>query len=302
MTNRDYYEILGVSKSASDAELKAAYRKKALEWHPDRHQNDKKTAESKFKEVNEAYEVLSDTQKKAAYDQYGHAAFQQGGFGNAAGPSGGGAYRQGPFSYSYSTSGGQGFSAQGGPASGWDFSDFGFSDPFDIFEQFFGGGGSPFGGRRQAQKQVYALNIDFMDAVKGATKEVELEGKRKTIKIPAGVDDGMRIRFDDFDIMVKVKGDNKFRRENNDIYIDVSLPFADAALGTIIEVPTVDEEVKLKIKPGTQPGTLIRLQGKGVPDVRGGRRGDQYVRLVISVPTHLNRKQKELLEELRQEE
>lgn len=293
-TSRDYYEVLGVSKSASDSELKAAYRKKALEWHPDRHQSDKKTAETKFKEINEAYEVLSDVQKKAAYDQYGHAAFQQGGFGNAAGPSGGGGtYRQGPFTYSYTTG--------GGGSQGFDFSDFGFSDPFDIFEQFFGGGGSPFGSRRQARrKSVYSFTIDFMEAVKGVTKEVEVEGKRKTIKIPAGVDDQMRIRFDDFDIMVRVQADKRFRREGNDVYIDIALPFAEAALGTVIEAPTIDESVKLRIKPGTQPGTLIRLQGKGVPDVRGGHRGDEYVRLVITVPTHLNRRQKELLEELRQ--
>ncbi|MEK7166520.1 MAG: DnaJ C-terminal domain-containing protein [Patescibacteria group bacterium] len=290
-TARDYYEILGVSKSASDAELKAAYRKRALEWHPDRHREDKHTAEAKFKEINEAYEVLSDAQKKAAYDQYGHAAFQQGGFGNAAGPFGGGAtsQRQGPFTYSYSTSGGQGF----------DFSDFGFSDPFDIFEQFFGGGASPFGGRQRARKQVYSMNIDFMDAVKGVSKEVDMDGKRKTIKIPAGVDEGMRIRFDDFDVVISVRPDSKFKRDGNDVYIDVSLSYPDAALGTVIEVPTIDEPVKLRVKPGVQPGTLMRLRGKGIPDVRGAGRGDEYVRLVVTVPTHLNHRQKELLEELR---
>ena len=118
----DYYDTLGITKSATAAEIKSAYRKKALEWHPDKHKDDKEEAERKFKEINEAYQVLSDPQKKSAYDQYGHAAFQQGGFGNAQGPFGGGGggrtYRQGPFTYSYSTSGGQGV----------DFSDFGFCE------------------------------------------------------------------------------------------------------------------------------------------------------------------------------
>ncbi len=295
-TSRDYYEVLGVAKSASDSELKAAYRKQALAWHPDRHQSDKKVAEEKFKEINEAYEVLSDSQKKAAYDQYGHAAFQQGGFGSAAGqgPFGGGFRQQGPFTYTWSSGGGEG-------GQGFDFSDFGFSDPFDIFEQFFGGG-SPFGGRRQPRKAVYSIMIDFMEAAKGVSKEVEIEGRKKTIKIPAGVDEGMRIRFDDFDVVVSVKPDNKFKRDGQDIYVDVPLPYADAALGTILEVPTIDGEVKLNIKPGVQPGTLMRLRGKGISDVRGGGRGDEYVRLIITVPTHLSRRQKELLEELRGEQ
>lgn len=290
-TTRDYYEVLGVAKTASDAELKAAYRKQALQWHPDR--NKSKEAESKFKEVNEAYEVLSDAQKKAAYDQYGHSAFQQGGFGGAQGPFGGaGGFRQqGPFTYSYSTSG-----------QGFDASDFGFSDPFEIFEQFFGGGGgSPFGRQRQAQKPIYSITIDFMEAVKGVSKDVVLQGgKPKTIKIPAGIDDGMRIRFDDFDILVRVKTHEKFRREGNDVYVKVPISFADAALGMVVEVETVDGPVKLNLKPGVQPGTLMRLRGKGIPSVRGGGRGDQYVELIITVPTHLNRKQKELLEQLRQ--
>ncbi len=280
VTSRDYYEILGVSKSASETELKQAYRKMALQWHPDR--NKTKEAESKFKEVNEAYEILSNPQKKVAYDQYGHSAFQQGA---GQGPFAGGASGQGPFSYSYS-SGGQGF----------DFSDFGVSDPFDIFEQFFGG--SPFG-RKQARKQVYSLQIDFMDAVKGVSKDVDIDGKRKTIKIPAGVDEGTRIRFDEFDLVISVKHDKQFRREADDIYIDTHISFADAALGTVADIPTIDGNIKLRIKSGVQPGTLMRLSGQGIPHVRGSGRGDQYVRILIAVPTHLNRQQKELLEELR---
>ena len=286
-TDRDYYEILGVSKTATDAELKRAYRKQALEWHPDR--NKSKEAESKFKEVNEAYEVLSTAEKRQAYDQYGHQAFAQGGMGNAAGgqnPIGGG-FSQGPFSYSYTTSGNMG-------DMGFDFG--GFSDPFEIFEQFFGGRV-----RRAPRKPVYQLQVDFMDAVNGGMKEVEIDGKRKTIKIPAGVDEGNRIRFDDFDILISVRLDKKFRREGDDIFIDVPITFADAALGTVIDVPTISGELKLNIRSGVQPNTLMRLRGKGVPHVRGSGRGDQYVRLIVQVPTRLNHKQKELLEQLREE-
>src|SRR3989344_4633427 len=164
---KDYYETLGVIKSASASDIKKAYRKLALEYHPDR--NKSKEAHEKFKEVTKAYEVLSDPKKKQMYDQFGHAAFEQGAGGQGpfrgGGPFGGfggqntGQY--GPFTYTYSSSGG-------------DFDFGGFSDPFEIFEQFFGGA-SPFG--RQSRRPVYSLAIDFMEAVSGATKRVNVEGK-----------------------------------------------------------------------------------------------------------------------------
>src|SRR3972149_8950426 len=165
MADRDYYQILGINKSASEAEIKKAYRKLALEHHPDRNKGDK-ASEEKFKEVTKAYEVLSDPQKKQAYDQFGHAAFEQGaGQGNPfAGGFGGQGGQYGPFTYTYTT---------GGNTGGFDFG--GFSDPFEIFEQFFGGGGSPFG--RAQRRSVYALQIDFIDAVKGVTKKIAVEGK-----------------------------------------------------------------------------------------------------------------------------
>ncbi len=294
-TKRDFYEVLGVSKSATPEEMKKAYRKLALEWHPDR--NKSPEAHEKFKEINEAYEVLSDAKKRQTYDQFGHQAFQPGMGGGAAaqGPFGGG-FRQGPFSYYYSTSGGAGGQ---NPFEGFDF-----SDPFDIFEQFFGGGFSARGGQR-ARREAYQITIDFMDAARGVSKEIHLprgqagEGSvKRTIKIPAGVDTGSRIRFDDFDIVVEVRPDKKFRREGDDLVIDEEITYAQAALGAVIEVPTIDDPVKFRVQPGTQPGTLIRLRGKGVPHVRGGGRGDQYVRIQMKVPTHLSRRQKELLEEL----
>jgi DnaJ-class molecular chaperone len=290
---RDFYEVLGVSKTATPEEMKKAYRKLALEWHPDRNKSPQAT--DKFKEINEAYEVLSDEKKRQMYDQFGHQAFGPGMGGGAAGqgPFGGG-FRQGPFTYTYSTGG------QGTPFDGFDF-----SDPFDIFEQFFGGGFGRAGGR--APREAYQITIDFMDAVKGVSRDIHLpKGEagggsvKKTIKIPAGVDTGSRIRFDAFDIVIDVRPDKKFKREGNDLVTDQEITFSQAALGAVIEVSTIDDPVKIRVQPGTQPGTLIRLKGKGVPNVRGGSRGDHYVRIQLKVPTHLTKRQKELLEELEQ--
>lgn len=294
-TKRDYYEVLGVSKSATAAEFKSAYRKLALEWHPDR--NKSPQAHEKFKEINEAYAVLSDPKKREQYDQFGHAAFAPGGgYGAQSAPYGQGGFRQGPFQYYYSSG--------GSPSEG--FGDMGF-DPFDIFEQFFGGGFSRAGAGRRPHP-AYEITISFMDAVKGASKEIHLprgaagEGSmKKTIKIPAGVNTGSRIRFDDFDIVVDVRPDKQFKREGNDLIIEQEITYTQAALGAVVEVPTIDEPLKIRIQPGTQPGTLIRLHGKGVPSVRGGGRGDQYVKINLSIPTHLSRRQKELLEELEKE-
>src|SRR3989338_5837962 len=182
MAQKDYYQSLGISKTASADEIKKAYRKLALEYHPDR--NKGKEAEGKFKEITKAYEVLSDSQKRKTYDQFGEAAFEQGGPG-AGGPFGGfGGFsgQQGPFTYTYTTS---------GDGAGFDFG--GFSDPFEIFEQFFGGA-NPFGQRAQ-QRPVYSLNISFMEAVKGTTKRVNMGGRTQTIKIPAGTQPDTLIRL-----------------------------------------------------------------------------------------------------------
>jgi DnaJ-class molecular chaperone len=285
---RDYYEILGIKKNASEAEIKAAYRRQALQWHPDK--NKSSEAESKFKEVNEAYEVLSNKDKRAAYDQFGHAAFEQGaGFGSGAGPFGGQtrSYQQGPFSYTYTTYGGNG-------PEGFDFG--GFSDPFDIFAQFFGGA-SPFGSGRASRKPRYGISLSFMEAVKGVEKEVNIEGKKRKIKIPPGVDDGTIIDFGNFYLSVDVRPDPTFKRDGLDVYVDKEISFSQAALGSVVEVPTLGGKVNLKIRPGTQPDTLVRLREKGILSPRTGRKGDQYVRIKVMVPTRLSRKQKEILEE-----
>lgn len=295
-TKQDFYEVLGVSKTATADEIKKSYRKLALEWHPDR--NKSPQANEKFKEINEAYAVLSNPEKRTAYDQYGHAAFAPGGGAPGQGPFGG-FRQQGPFTYSYGASGG-----------GMPFGDD-FIDPFEIFEQFFGGGfssrsGSSWGGRSRAKPHPsYEISIDFEEAVHGVTKEIMIpkgragEGtERKTIKIPAGIDAGNRIRFDDFDIVVDVRRSAKFERNGDDIVVTHEISYTKAALGCIEEVPTVDKPVKIRIPAGTQPGTVIRLRGQGINHVRGNGRGDEYVKIQIAIPTHLSKRQRELLDEL----
>lgn len=283
---KDYYETLGVSKNATKQEVKSAYRRQALKWHPDK--NKEAHAEAKFKEINAAYEVLSDPDKRSAYDKYGHEAFTKGGAGRGTPGPAGQTYQQGPFTYSYSTSGGN-------PFEGADFG--GFSDPFDIFEQFFGGGAS-----RQRQKSLYQIQLSFDEAVLGVSKKVSIGGQEKDIKIPAGVDEGMRIRFADFDVVVTVRPDKTFRRERQDIYVEVDLPFSTAILGGTTEVPTIDKKkVKIKIKPGTKPGSMMRLGGKGIPYPQTNRKGDLYIVFNLKIPQSISRRQKELLEEFERE-
>jgi len=281
---KDFYEVLGVSKTASKDEIKTAYRKAALKFHPDR--NKEAGAEEKFKEINEAYEVLSNEEKKSAYDQYGHAAFDPN-----AGPFSGHTYTQqnGPFNFTYTQS--------GGDVGGADFDFGGFSNPFDIFEQFFGGGAFRQG--QQHRLETYKISITFLEAAKGVEKEVILGNQKRKIKIPAGVDDGQKIRFKEFILYIDVLPDKVFQREGNNVFISVNLSFSQAALGDIIQVPTLDEDnLKVRVKAGTQPNTLIRLRNKGIKDINGYRQGDFYIRLLVSVPTRLNNKQKEIIKEL----
>lgn len=280
---KSYYETLGVPKSASQTEIKAAYRKKALENHPDR--NKSSDAEQKFKEINEAYQVLGNEEKRKAYDQFGHDAFKRG---QQGGNPFGGGFQGGPFTYTYQSSGGN-------PFAGFDFGEGG--NPFDIFESFFGG--NPFGGQAR-RKPRYTLTISFMEAVNGTEKQVTIEGKNHAIKIPAGADDGTRIRFSDFDVVLSVRPDKTFRREGYDIYTEVELPLTTAILGGEVVVETLDGDLKLKVRSGTQSNTLVRLRGQGVPHINGRGRGDQYIRLHVHIPEKLSRRQRELLEEFEQ--
>lgn len=284
-TNRDYYDILGVSKSATAAEIKSAYRKLALKWHPDR--NKESGAAEKFKEINEAYEVLGNSDKKAKYDQFGHAAF---GGGTGFNPNGGASGN--PFASYYSTGGNINFEDLFGGAGG-------FSDPFDIFSSFFGGSG--FGGQRRPQKPQYSLKVNFEDIIHGAEKTIVHQGKEYTIKIPAGADEGTRVRYKDFDISFDVRPSKTFKREGYDVIVNHEIPFTLAILGGETIVPTLDGDLKIKIRPGTQPESAIRLTGKGLKHLQGNQHGDLYIRFVIKLPERLSGKQKDLLKRFEQE-
>ena len=347
MAKKDYYEVLGLQKGASENDIKRAYKRLASKHHPDKNQGSKE-AEEKFKEINEAYEVLGDDQKRAAYDQYGHAAFEQGG-------------------------GAGGF---GGGFGGTDFGDmFG-----DIFGDIFGGGGR---GRQRVVRGEdlrYDLEITLEEAVKGTTKDIQINtlvhcdscggsgaekgskvetcphchgsgrirrqqgffvsesicptchgsGKKiekpchnchgegrvhkkenLSVKIPAGVDTGNQLRLagkgaagengapaGDLYVVIHVREHNIFERDGNNLYCEVPISFATAALGGEIEVPTLDGRVKLKIPTETQTGKLFRMRGKGVASTRSGYAGDLICRIVVETPVNLTTEQKELLQKL----
>ncbi len=299
-SNKNYYDILGIAKNASDSEIKQAYRKLAREHHPDMVKDgDKDAAEKRFKEINEAYQILSDPQKRKMYDTYGHA-----GTGYQAGGPGGFGGSWGPFTYTY-TSGTNGYG------------DF---DPFDVFEEFFGFRG--FGGSRAPKKGknlYYELHIDFADAVHGVEKTVKVESGTITIKIPQGVHDGTEMRFagkgmpgpnnapaGDLYLTIRVPTPRPFQRSGNILGMSLELDFTQLILGDVVEIPVVDPKEKdglgkteLKIPAGTQPGTQIRLKGKGMPYLRGGGQGDIIVQVFVKIPNKLSKKQRELLEEYR---
>ena len=203
-TKRDYYEVLGLAKSANSDEIKRAYRKLALKWHPDK--NKAADATDKFKEINEAYSVLSDTHKKAQYDRFGHA-----GVSSQAGPAGG---QQGPFQYSYSGDIGDFFRdfSQGGYSGG------DFNNPFDIFESFFGSRTPP-----RQQKTIYRMELTFLEAARGIEKTVKINNETKRVKIPAGVSSGTRIRFSEFDIVVDIEESKMYQREGQDLYYELHI-------------------------------------------------------------------------------
>ena len=294
MAEQSYYDILGVSKNASDDEIKKAYRKLALKYHPDRNPGDKE-AEKKFKEVNEAHEVLSDKQKRARYDQFGKA-----GVGGAGGGFGGGnPFGQGG-SYSYSFNG-----------QNVNFGDF---DLNDIFNMFTGGGFGGGCGRQNRGRDVRtSVTIDFKDAIFGTTKTINIEGKDIKVKIPAGIDDGQAIRLSgrggaapekdgqpgDLYLIIRVKPHKTLTRDGNIILSSEHISMVDAALGCEIEVETIDGPITMKVPAGTQSGTPFKLSGHGVPFRTDGDRGPHIVEIIVDIPTKLSKKQKEILEEFR---
>ena len=343
---RDYYEVLGVDRGAGEEDLKKAYRRLAIQSHPDRNPGDKQ-AEERFKELNEAYQVLSDPERRAQYDRYGHAAFQ--------GPQGNG--------------------------FGFEFTQ-GFEEVFsDIFGDFFGTGrGRTRSRSRRGDDLRYDLEVEFEEAARGSEKvdQVPAPGDLRRLrwkpcarrrrgrphlsqlprhrpgphpagllfhrhhlrpmprrghdhrrpmpqvpgpgthpppgvalgKDPAGVDNGSRLKLrgegeagwgggpsGDLYVVVHVKEHDLFVRQDNDVVIELPVSFPQAALGTEVEVPTLDGKVKLKIQAGTQSGKVFRLKGKGFPDLHGYGRGDQLVRMVVETPRRLTARQRELLEE-----
>jgi molecular chaperone DnaJ len=341
---RDYYEILGVSRSANESDLKTAYRKLALKFHPDRNPGDK-DAEERFKEAAEAYEVLHDPRKRQIYDQYGHQGLE-----------------------------GSGFSGFGG------FEDI-FSSFGGIFEEFFGFGGGRRGRSRSQRGNDlrYDLTLSFMDAAFGTEKVItiekmalcpgcngsgseagtrpegcsqcggsgqvtrsqgfftvrttcpvcrgqgqvithpcpqcrgsgqKMEEKKVTVRIPAGVDGGSRLRLSgegepgphggppgDLYVFIQVESHEFFERNNTDIVCQLPISFVQAALGAEVSVPTLNGERTLKIPKGTQYGDLFRFEGEGIPSLRNGRRGDQVIQTIIKTPSNINKKQEHLLRE-----
>jgi molecular chaperone DnaJ len=304
---KDYYQILGVPKNASQEDIKQAYKRLAKEHHPDMvDASNKESAEKRFKEINEAYQVLGDEQKRKMYDQFG-AADPNMGFG---GQGAGGAGQWGPFSYTYSSGG-----ADGSPF------DFGASDfdPLDIFEDFFGFRG--FGGARRPRRGKnlnYEMVIDFKDALLGLEKEINVESGRVLIKIPAGVRDGSELRFvgkgmpggqgmpsGDLFLTLKVRYPSEFKVINGNLVVAVEISFVKAALGGEIEIPVVDlskpngiGRVKLKIPAGTQYGTRFVVKGRGMPVVHRKGQADVLVQVLVKTPSRLSREQKDLLERL----
>lgn len=298
-SKRDYYEVLGVGKNASDDEIKKAYRKLAIKYHPDKNPGNKE-AEAKFKEINEAHDVLSDKQKRARYDQFGHAGV--GGAGGASGNpfAGGNPFGQGgTFNY-----GGQTFSFDFGGAGGSVFD--------DILGSMFGFGGGARRPRRGADYQT-SVTLTFEEAIFGTTEKVTVEGKDLKVKIPAGIDDGMSVRLKgkggpapeggsepgDLYVRVRVKPHKHLTREGAIILSEEHINMVDAALGCEIEVETVDGTVTMKVPAGTQSGTPFKLSGHGVPFRADGDRGPHIVTVIVETPKNLSRKQKELLEEFR---
>ena len=290
MDYKDYYQTLGVERKASTDEIRKAYRKLAMKYHPDRNPGDK-AAEERFKEINEAYQVLSDSEKRARYDQLGSAYsnWQQGGG------------RANDFDWSQWASSQQG----GGTRVEYD------GDVNDLFSEFFRSifGGEP-GGRgtrtaRRAPAYEQPVEISLKEAYEGTMRQLNTESRRVKVRIPPGVRTGSRVRVAgagpqgaDIYLVVEVGDEGQFQRENNDLHTTASVDIFTATLGGEAEVQTMTGKVKLSIPPGTQPEQVFRIAGRGMPQLKDPAvKGDLFVRLKVTVPKYLSSKQRELLEE-----
>jgi curved DNA-binding protein len=302
MANKDYYDVLGVGKTASDEEIKRAYRKLAMKYHPDRNPN-KKEAEERFKELNEAYAVLSDKEKRKQYDTYGKEGFHQR-FSQED------IFRGFDFEDIFSNlfGGGRGrreyrFGGRGGV-------DFG-----DIFS-----GGSQQAGRgtRKGEDAIYELPLTLEEAALGGEKRISIpkDGKVEEInvKIPPGIPSGKKLRVagkgiegrnggpaGDLYLQVSIREHPLFSREGDNIVVEKEITFPEAVLGTEIEVPTLEGTKRVRIPPGTQSHTKMRLKGLGIRHFQGTGKGDEYVKIIIKVPKRLNDKTRKLVEELAKE-
>jgi curved DNA-binding protein len=299
MDYKDYYQILGVSRSASADEIRSAYRKLALKYHPDRNPGNKQ-AEDKFKEMNEAYQVLSDPQKRSRYDQLGSAYsnYQRGG-----GQPGGFDWGQ------WYTSGGSNASGQqvnfddlfGGAGGG------GFSDFFSAIFGGMGGGVDTNVRTRRAPAYEQPVSISLQEAYEGATRLFETGGRRIQVKIPAGAKTGTKVRVaggapdgSDLFLKVQVQDDPRFERDGADLYAPVNVDIYTAVLGGEVEVPTMNGRVKLTIPAGTQQDQKIRLTGRGMPQLKNHQeKGDLFVKVKVQVPKNLTAEQKTLLQKIR---
>jgi curved DNA-binding protein len=302
MDYKDYYKILGVERNAGEEDIRKAYRKLAMQYHPDRNPNDKQ-AEERFKEINEAYQVLSDSEKRSVYDRLGsdYSNWQR---------------RGAPGDFNWDQYGG-GFPG-GVRVEYGDFDDLfgggagGFSDFFrTIFGREAQGAGTGTRTRtRQQQPQGYQqeLEITLEEAYQGTTRVLQADGKQKQVRIPAGVRTGSKVRVAgagpnglDLYLIVDVKEDPRFERRGNDLHTTATVNVFTAILGGEADVETLSGKLKLNIPAGTQPEQVFRLAGRGMPSVKNkDEKGDLYVRLKVQVPKYLSAKQRELLEEASQ--
>lgn len=302
----DYYKILGVSKDASADDVKKAYRKLAVKYHPDKNPGNKE-AEEKFKKMSEAYAVLSDQEKRKQYDNYGADGFSQ-------------HYSQEDIFRGFDINEIlRGFSSTGagGRRRSYSFQSGGGGDPF---ADLFGGGGQYRQMPQKGQDLEYNLSITIEESVLGAEKKLAINKEGQVdeinIKIPAGINAGKKLRLTgkglpgghggssgDLYLNISILPHPIFARDGNDLYIEKEVKFSQAVLGTSIDVPTVDGSVKrIKIPPGTQNNTKIRMKGYGVPNLKGFDKGDQYVKVTVNIPKKLSADQAELIKKLAEED